>query len=58
MERKVIIHLYWKDLSEAGQETLINGGFEPSKAQLDEEEPVGTIVTNRSEDDLEACDLA
>lgn len=52
MEKPIIINLYWNDLSKAGQESLINGGFTPTQAQLDEEDYVGAIATNREEADL------
>ena len=41
----IIVNIYWNDLSEAGQDTLINAGFIVNDAQRREHEPIGVIKT-------------
>ena len=48
----IIINIYWSDLSESGQDTLINGGFVVNEAQRLDKIPIGSIHTNEDEREM------
>ena len=41
------INIYWNDLSDEGKETMREGGFSPTDAQIKEQEPIGQIDTEK-----------
>lgn len=38
------MNIYWNDLSQEGKSNLLDNGFEPTKEQLAEQEPLGKMT--------------
>ena len=54
MEAKIVVNVYWNDLTTQGQDSLRGSGFEPSEEQISEDKPIGVIATNRTESEVDA----
>lgn len=49
----IIVNIYWSDLSESGQDTLINAGFVVTESQRYDSQPVGSLHADIDENGKE-----